>query len=527
MVRIHDLIQFDGRLALSMELVEGRSLYERLKRTPQMQADEWMTLARDITRSVAAAHTAGVIHRDLKPANILLRDSNHRAVIADFGLSRLAGDRQPLHEDAPATPAPTDPSLTREGDLLGTPLYMAPEQLLGRDDVGPACDIFSMGVVLFEAAAGHVPHPAKTLQELIATKTRQAATPLEKLRPDLPLGVARFVDRCLRTEPAARFVDGREAKAHLDALFASPTRRRDRALAVAALVAVIAAGGVAFHESRARAPACGSGADRFATVWNPSTRGRIQQRFTASGLVYAATAWQGWVDSIEAYASGWTKMHRDACEATRLRGEQSETVLDTRMSCLNDRLDAVGAVVQLMQRADADMIRDSAGALQKLPAIAECADVRALTSVTRPPQDVATIRRIGAANAALARLQATWAVGKFTEARQLGVSLVSEARAIGYAPLTAQVQLALGRVLADLGDLASISAFKEAFSEALAAREDRVAGLAAARVSQEFIYKNSLDDYRYWARLAEAENQRAGRQVEVDIFLGQLRCVAI
>jgi tetratricopeptide (TPR) repeat protein len=226
-VRIHDLVDLGDRLALSMELVEGATLEARLKRGPTPTAGELVELASDLARALAAAHRSGVVHRDLKPANIILRATNGRAVITDFGVSRLAGA-----VDAPVTDQAISDDLTRSGELIGTPRYMSPEQLRG-GEIGPTADIYALGVVLYEAATGAIPHGGRSLVDLLRARTESSPPPLGTRRSDLPPALCQLVDRCLAPDPAQRPRDGDEVKAALTSLagagdFTAKTRRSRR-----------------------------------------------------------------------------------------------------------------------------------------------------------------------------------------------------------------------------------------------------------------------------------------------------------
>jgi serine/threonine-protein kinase len=216
-VRIYDLIELEGPLAFSMELVDGETLADHLRREP-LSADEISRLARDLARALAAAHEAGVTHRDLKPANIILRRGNGRAVITDFGVSRL---REAAAEPPPpgTRPRSADTHLTREGDVIGTPLYMAPEQLLGRGDVGPAADVYAFGLVMFEAATGKRPHEG-TPADLLDARLHKPPPPLSELRPELPPGLCAIIDRCLLPDVGARFASAVALADEIDLLTA-------------------------------------------------------------------------------------------------------------------------------------------------------------------------------------------------------------------------------------------------------------------------------------------------------------------
>ncbi len=216
-VRLHDLVEIDERWALSMQLIQGASLEARITKGPLYGAGELVELTRRLAEALAAAHAAGVTHRDLKPANVLLHPDG-RPVISDFGISRahkarerrtsVSGERGPLMQ-------------TQAGTIVGTPLYMAPEQLLG-EPATPAVDVYALGLIVHEAATGTVPLVADTVPELLQVRTRGEAPSLGPLRPDLPTRFVATIDRCLARDPASRFRDGAEL---LEALLAAASTR--------------------------------------------------------------------------------------------------------------------------------------------------------------------------------------------------------------------------------------------------------------------------------------------------------------
>jgi hypothetical protein len=251
-VRIHDLVEVGHRLLLSMELVEGTTLEQRLRDHPRIEAAELTAMALDIARALAAAHRAGVTHRDLKPANIMVRASNGRLVVADFGVSRLAElvDSQ----EAAATASQGDPGLTNDGTLIGTPLYMAPEQLEGAQDVGPRADVYAFGVVMYELATGKAPHECQQMSELLEKRLHHAAPPLRSLRDDLPDWLTSIVDRCLERDPEKRPPSGIELKDEISAALRRSGRRGLLPILSAALLLVALLGGGAFWWTRGRLP---------------------------------------------------------------------------------------------------------------------------------------------------------------------------------------------------------------------------------------------------------------------------------
>ena len=217
-VRTYDLVELPGRFGISMELVDGVSLESRIALGP-LTREELVRLAVHLAHALAAAHEAGVTHRDLKPANVLLRKRGGHAVVTDFGVSRAHADADARVSSQPSPGGSTAPvALTREGTLIGTPLYMAPEQLEARADIGPAADVYAYGAVLHEAATGKALHEAETIGDVLRLRTAAPAPPLHDARPDLPRVLCDVVDRALKRDDKERFPSGAELVAALEPL---------------------------------------------------------------------------------------------------------------------------------------------------------------------------------------------------------------------------------------------------------------------------------------------------------------------
>jgi serine/threonine protein kinase len=182
---VHDVGEIDGTLFLTMAYLEGRPLADVLrsnrKPLPERQA---AALVRKLALALAEAHRKKVIHRDLKPANVMLNPRGE-PVIMDFGLARRGGQADPRgRPDAAVTQgvltaaAAADANLTQFGTVMGTPGYMAPEQAQGNPDaIGPACDIYSLGVILYELLAGRLPFTGDPLSILIQVASDEPKPP--------------------------------------------------------------------------------------------------------------------------------------------------------------------------------------------------------------------------------------------------------------------------------------------------------------------------------------------------------------
>ncbi len=193
-IRIHDLIEDGPMMLLSMEYVEGQTLAQHLGRAGALRVDEARALLGQICDGVAAAHAVGVVHRDLKPGNILL-DGDKRVKVIDFGLAKatfLAG-------------------MTATGLIIGTPEYMAPEQVRGLP-CDPRTDVYSLGALAYHALAGRPPFAGETPIAIGFAHVTEPPRPPRELRPELPETLERAILQALAKEPSKRFADAAELK---------------------------------------------------------------------------------------------------------------------------------------------------------------------------------------------------------------------------------------------------------------------------------------------------------------------------
>ncbi|HSK05185.1 MAG TPA: serine/threonine-protein kinase, partial [Kofleriaceae bacterium] len=217
----------DGTLYLAMELLRGETLHEAFRNHGGPLPWQRVTaIARAVCSSLAEAHALGIVHRDLKPANIHLqeRDGQRDFVkVLDFGIAKV------LHGSE------LDPSdLTLAGQMIGTFDYMAPEQMLA-GDVGPRCDIYTLGVVMYEMITGRLPFAEATSQTHLIAMLLTTAPPPMAARAPVPPELDRIVMRCLEREAQDRFADVGELAAALDRVLAGAPEEATRTVIAAAI----------------------------------------------------------------------------------------------------------------------------------------------------------------------------------------------------------------------------------------------------------------------------------------------------
>ncbi len=202
-----DAGQDDELLFYVMPFVEGETLRHRLERSGELPLQEGLRILREIADALAYAHQRGIVHRDIKPENVLLL--GRHALVADFGIAK-------------AVKAAADtPSLTSTGVALGTPLYMAPEQVFSDSNVDHRADIYTFGVLAYEILAGVPPFSGTNAQFVMAEHLTRAPEPLSKLRSSISPGLEHLVMRCLEKRAADRWQSADELLSRLDDLVTS------------------------------------------------------------------------------------------------------------------------------------------------------------------------------------------------------------------------------------------------------------------------------------------------------------------
>ncbi len=426
-VPVYDLGVHDGRVFLTLELVEGTTLRTWLE-TPRPWRDS-VSLFAQAGRGLAAAHAAGVVHRDFKPENALI-GTDGRVRVSDFGIARWL---ESMPDDTVSSPSPS----TRPVDAsqrAGTPAYMAPEQFLG-DPVDARTDQFSFCVALHEAVYGKRPFAGRDRATLAANVIAgRRRTPTD---PKCPRWLERAIARGLRTDPRERWPDMTALVGELEGDRKSGAMRWASAVLLGAGVA-----GIAFAVSErgsASADVCAGAGDRMTEVWSDARGRRIRDAFAATGLPYADERGERMVGELDRFADAWYSAQSRACEGV------DDALAVQRLYCLQSRLLELDSLAGALAEADAEVVEFAVQSGNALRSPEDCLFVATTPSVAGAPVDdreesVAMLRRT------IARARALHNTGKLRNGLEVARDAARAAQDLADRSLEAEALLVAGEI---------------------------------------------------------------------------------
>jgi tetratricopeptide (TPR) repeat protein/tRNA A-37 threonylcarbamoyl transferase component Bud32 len=515
-IQVYDVGTHEGQVYIAMEFVDGSTLERWLRERPR----SWREIRDAFLRAgagLAAAHAAGMVHRDFKPENVLVGHDG-RVRVMDFGIVRATSEKsgqtgrfEALNEQQ--LEAALGP-MTERGAVLGTPAYMAPEQVMS-SSVDARADQFSFCVSLYEGLYGERPFRGKTLGALMFNIMQGKIAEAPK-GSRVPSRVRRILTRGLSRRPADRFASMDELLAELSRDPARARRRWATGIATGMTIVGFAWGWSAFADDAGRE--CKADAATFDTTWAEARAQNVREAFDATGVPFAAASFASVSSQLDQYANQWTTMYEDACKATYDRGEESEELLHLRLDCLDQRRRETDAVVTVLAGADAKVVERAVIAVANLRPLDSCADATRLRDQVAPPEDSATQAEVQAIRAELARAVAKSGAGQYQAGLEIALAAKNRAEATGYRPLVAEALREQGSLESRLGKYEEAKrSLSEGYWLAMAVGHDEVmADAAIGLVSLVGARMAETDEARVWSRHGLAAIERIGE-------LGRLR----
>jgi serine/threonine-protein kinase len=503
-VAVYDVEVDTAAVTLVMELVPGVTLKMWGKRGRGWQ--EILEVFWQAGRGLLAAHEAGLVHRDFKPGNVLISRSARSTSqadawvkVTDFGVAKVAGESGSSSASGPLR----DSDMTDAGSVMGTPRYMAPEQYDGRS-IDARADQYAFCVALWESLHG-VPPFEGTPDEVTASKRRG---PPRWPGGPVPAAVADAIVRGLAPDPRDRFPSMRE----LLELLRPETGQGSRRFVGIGLMAIFAVGAGVWAWQNERPQPCRGAQARLAGIWGAPERAKVQAGLSSLELPYASAVWESLSPELDAYADAWRHEHVEACEATTVRGEQSEAVMDLRMACLERARAGLGATVRILENPDEKVLRRAMDVVRALPRLSQCSDVDALLAEVPPPTDSSLAVEVEDARATVAAARVSTLAGRYDDTLEALDGLRSASAAEAYPPLAAEVDSARGEALSKMARYEDAEeVLRRSLSEAVTWGMTRVAAQSASTLAYALGGKLArYSEARIFADLAQSFAERLG-----------------
>ncbi len=511
-VAVYDVERLDDRFVLAMEYVEGMHLGEWVGRAERSWS-EILAVYVEAGEGLAAAHAAGLLHRDFKPANVLISATGD-VKVTDFGIARSDGlpERVESLSDGDADSVFVQPrALTEDGEVVGTPAFMSPEQLELRD-VGPAADQYAFCVSLWLSLTGELPFVGSkrvdvgTLIEL--KKAGPPRWPSQASR--VPRRFADAIVRGLSVESGERWPS---MEALLSELRANPTQRWRRVAAVGALAGAVI-GGIGWNAyARAeRAEACVEEGRQIDAVWSSSKAESLAEGFGQLPASYGAESWERARPRIDAFAEDWAEVRTAVCHEAEVEGTRRPRVLALARSCLDEQRAMLGGLVEQWSEPDATVMERVGSVAWSLPRPRACADDDELQRRGETLDDPAARSQAQEARERMARARALSRTGRHAEARAEAGALFAEVREADRPRLVAGVQRVIAEAELGLGHYArAVEILEEAYEHAYVSGDELEALGIANRLSAVLSDRLARhEEARRWSWFTHLHQERLG-----------------
>jgi len=499
-VAVYDVEPSDEDVYFAMEYVPGGTL-ERWLAARSRTLPEILDVMRQAGEGLAAAHAADLVHRDFKPANVMVTEDG-RVKVTDFGLAKPAAS----HELTPTGPPPVDDQLTMAGTVMGTPRYMAPEQHVGVDADARA-DQFAWCVTLWELLAGEPPFSGKSVQELAASKL-QGPPPWPRSVP-IPGLVLAAIRRGLSVDPADRWPSMAALLSAVERWRVRARRRRIVAVGTCGLALVAGIFGWQAWQERLAIASCEAAGEEIVATWPGQQEALLAGLTKVAPDTAAATAERAtpWLD---AWAEEWRSARTEVCLATEVSHTLPAELRPRALGCLD------ASRIQVQAVLDAVAAGEPAAAQGAVAAFAAPMELEACTDRVRleqtPWPTVAESDAVAELRRQLAHATGLRLAGRYAPAREQVEVVLYAARTLGFRPLVAEAEHALGTLLELQGEYeAAVAHLRAAFFEAASLGMDRVALEAAARLVFTVGFRLARhDDGIEWAEHARVYVARLG-----------------
>ena len=519
-VHVYDVGTFENRVYLAMEYVDGDNV-DRWARANNKSVRTILDVLIKAGRGLAAAHRAGLVHLDVKPGNVVVGNDGEVRVL-DFGLAREPGTEleaptdvgnptERSSEDAVSSFSLLTSQVTGSSIVMGTPGYVAPELYVKKRTPDARADQFSFAVTAWEVLYDRFPFAGKTREELRrnARKGRLQDPPKNR---GVPGHVHQALVRALKPNPTQRF-------ASMDAMLAElerdPARARRRIVVGAAVAVSLGLAGVGYQQALTETQAlCRGAEEHLAGVWDDDRRAAVRTAFEDTKAPFASFSADTVTRLLDQHTAAWVGMRTEACEAAKIRGEQSEALMDLRMTCLDRRLEEVHALTDVLVSADAEVVELAIKATAELSTLEECADSERLRNRPELPDDPAVREQARDIEKLLTRAEVEARAGRAKDAIVTAQEAIDLANPLAIPGVRARAYYMIGTFHDEQGDgQVARAELEQALWLAETAGDDTLRSDVYMQLA--FLSGRRLADYgqaHWFARAAHATLDRVGSE---------------